>query len=73
MTARSGDRRFLGQRPPTPRERDVIRLIGRGLLNKQIAYELNITEGTVQTHIKSINRKYGLRNRTQIALMFTTK
>jgi DNA-binding NarL/FixJ family response regulator len=73
MTARSGDRRFLGQRTPTPRERDVIGLIRRGLLNKQIAYELSIAESTVQTHIKSINRKYGLRNRTQIALMFTTK
>jgi DNA-binding NarL/FixJ family response regulator len=58
MTVRSGDRRFLGQRTPTPRERDVIRLIGRGLLNKQIAYELNIAESTVVTHIKSINRKY---------------
>jgi DNA-binding NarL/FixJ family response regulator len=73
MTARSGDHRFLGQRAPTPRERDVIRLIGRGLLNKQIACELNIAESTVVTHIKTINRKYGLRNRTQIALMFTTK
>jgi DNA-binding NarL/FixJ family response regulator len=51
----------------------VIRLIGRGLLNKQIAYELNIAEGTVHAHIKSIKRKYGLRNRTQIALRFTTK
>ena len=51
----------------------MIRLIGRGLLNKQIAYELSIAESTVQTHIKSINRKYGLRNRTQIALLFTTK
>jgi DNA-binding NarL/FixJ family response regulator len=73
MTERSGDRRFLGQRTLTPRERDVIGLIGRGLLNKQIAYELKIAESTVVTHIKTIKRKYGLRNRTQIALMFTTK
>jgi DNA-binding NarL/FixJ family response regulator len=71
MTAQNGDRRFL--RTPTPREHDVIQLIGRGLLNKQIAYELNIAESTVHSHIKSIKRKYGLRNRTQIALMFTTK
>jgi DNA-binding NarL/FixJ family response regulator len=73
MTARSGGRRFLGQRTPTPRERDVIQLIGRGLTNKQIAYELNIAESTVDSHIKSIKLKYGLRNRAQIVLMFTIK
>jgi DNA-binding NarL/FixJ family response regulator len=57
--------------PPTPREREVILLIRRGLLNKQIAHVLNIAEGTVKVHLKNISRKYGLKNRLQIALMFT--
>jgi DNA-binding NarL/FixJ family response regulator len=59
----------IRQTPPTPREREVILLIRRGLQNKQIAYALNIAEGTVKVHIKNISRKYGLHNRTQIALM----
>jgi DNA-binding NarL/FixJ family response regulator len=61
---------MIRQSAPTPREREVIQLIVRGLLNKQIAYMLNMAEGTVKVHIKNISRKYGLRNRTQIALMF---
>jgi len=34
----------------TPRERQVLRLVARGLLNKQIAGELGIVEGTVKQH-----------------------
>jgi DNA-binding NarL/FixJ family response regulator len=60
---------MIRQSAPTPREREVIQLIV-GLLNKQIAYMLNMAEGTVKVHIKNISRKYGLSNRTQIALMF---
>jgi DNA-binding NarL/FixJ family response regulator len=55
---------------PTQRERELIALIGLGLKNKEIAYELNISENTVHAHIRNILRKYKLRNRTQIAIMF---
>jgi DNA-binding NarL/FixJ family response regulator len=56
---------------PTPREQELILLIARGLQNKVIAYELNISENTVQAHISNIMRKYGLHNRTQIAVLLT--
>jgi DNA-binding NarL/FixJ family response regulator len=58
---------------PTPREQELIVLIRRGLRDKEIAYELNISESTVHGHIRNIMRKYGLHNRTQIAVMFTMK
>ena len=58
---------------PTRREQELITLIGRGLQNKVIAYELNISENTVRAHISNIMRKYNLHNRTQIAVMFTTQ
>jgi len=51
----------------------LIWLIGRGLQNKVIAFELNISENTVRAHISNIMRKYNLHNRTQIAVMFTTQ
>lgn len=56
---------------PTPREQELIMLIGRGLQNKVIAFELNISENTVRAHISNIMRKYNLHNRTQIAVMLT--
>jgi DNA-binding NarL/FixJ family response regulator len=58
---------------PTPREQQLIALIRRGLQNKEIAYQLNISESTVHAHIRNIMRKYGLHNRTQIAVMFAMK
>ena len=64
---------FREDATPTPREQELITLIGRGLQNKVIAYELNISENTVRAHISNIMRKYNLHNRTQIAVMFTTQ
>ena len=64
--------KILKQRTPTPRERELILLIRRGLQNKKIAYVLNISQSTVHAHIRNIMRKYGLHNRTQIAVMFTS-
>jgi len=58
---------------PTPRERELIALIRRGLPNSEIAHELNIAKSTVHAHIRNIMRKYNLHNRTQIAVMFTTQ
>jgi DNA-binding CsgD family transcriptional regulator len=55
---------------PTPRERELMMLIARGMQNKNIAYELKISENTVRAHIGNIMRKYRLQNRTQIAIIF---
>ena len=52
----------------TPREREVVRLIARGLSNKRIALDLGISEKTVKTHVSSILGKLGLTDRTQVAL-----
>lgn len=55
---------------PTPRERELMMLIARGMQNKNIAYELKISENTVRAHIGNLMRKYHLQNRTQIAIIF---
>jgi DNA-binding NarL/FixJ family response regulator len=54
----------------TPRERDVARLVARGLTNKQIGAELVISHGTVMVHIKHILGRLGMSSRTQIAAWF---
>lgn len=49
----------------TPRQRDVIRLMARGLPNKSIARELNCSDGTVKLHVSAILRTLHARNRTE--------
>lgn len=46
----------------------IIKYIGRGYANKEIAYELGFSEGTVRNYISSILQKLDLRDRTQIAI-----
>lgn len=53
----------------TRREREVLRAIRAGKLNKEIAGELNISEVTVKMHVRSVCQKLGARNRTQAALI----
>jgi DNA-binding NarL/FixJ family response regulator len=52
----------------TDREREILRLVGAGKANKEIAAELVITERTARTHVSNILRKLGLASRTQAAL-----
>jgi DNA-binding NarL/FixJ family response regulator len=54
--------------PLTPREREVLSLIGRGMANKVIARELSLSEKTVKAHVSSILAKLGVTDRTQAAL-----
>ncbi|MDB9526451.1 response regulator transcription factor [Oscillatoria sp. CS-180] len=53
----------------TPRERDVLALIGKGANNREIAQALFLSEGTVKNHVTSILSRLGLRDRTQAALI----
>ena len=55
----------------TSRELDVLRLLGAGATNKQIAATLHITERTARTHVSNILAKIGLHSRTQAALWAT--
>jgi two-component system, NarL family, response regulator LiaR len=52
----------------TPREREVLELIGRGLSNKRIALDLGVSEKTVKTHVGHVLAKLGVSDRTQAAL-----
>lgn len=51
----------------TPRQRDVLACLTRGLSNKQIAHELDIAEGTVKIHLAALFAHFGARNRTELA------
>lgn len=53
----------------TPQQYRVLRMVGAGLLNKQIAHELNVAEATVKTHMTAVMRKLGVSNRTQAVLI----
>jgi DNA-binding NarL/FixJ family response regulator len=49
----------------TDREREVLRLVGRGLPNEDIAHQIHVTESTVKTHLHRLMTKLGLRSRAQ--------
>jgi NarL family two-component system response regulator LiaR len=53
----------------TPREREVLVLIGRGFPNKLIARELDVAEKTVKTHVGNVLGKLGVSDRTQAAVL----
>jgi DNA-binding NarL/FixJ family response regulator len=53
----------------TPQQFRVMTMIAEGLLNKQIAYDLGVSEATVKAHMTAILRKLGVNNRTQVALI----
>jgi DNA-binding NarL/FixJ family response regulator/class 3 adenylate cyclase len=54
--------------PLTAREKEVLTQLAKGASNKEIAYELGITERTARTHVSNILGKLGLASRTQAAL-----
>lgn len=53
----------------TPQQFRVLQMLGEGLLNKQVAYELGVSEATIKAHVTAILRKLGANNRTQAVLI----
>jgi len=53
----------------TPRERDVLTLLGHAMTNTQIARRLHIEESTAKTHVQNVLTKLGARTRVQAALL----
>lgn len=68
MGAEQGAQPEPSQDALTGREVDVLRCVGRGLSNKEIARELTVSTTTVRTHVSNLLRKLGMTNRTQLAL-----
>lgn len=54
----------------TPRQKEVLALVAKGMNNFQVACELNMSESTVKLHVSRILRATGLYNRTQLALVY---
>ncbi|UAA37913.1 response regulator transcription factor [Paraneptunicella aestuarii] len=54
----------------TPHQFSVLKLLADGLLNKQIAYELNVQETTIKQHVSAILKKLQVYNRTQAGVIF---
>ncbi|UIJ70932.1 response regulator transcription factor [Aurantimonas sp. HBX-1] len=52
----------------TPQQTRVLTMLGRGLLNKQIAYELGISEATIKAHVSAVLLKLGVDSRTQAVI-----
>jgi len=65
--------RRLAERPPlsdlSPRELEVLRLVARGMTNKDIADELGIAEGTVKIHVTRLLGKLGVDDRTAAVMI----
>ncbi|MCE7004849.1 response regulator transcription factor [Kibdelosporangium philippinense] len=62
----------IHQQALTPRERDVLSMLGRGLSNRDIADELGLAERTVKVHVGNVLAKLGVPSRTQAALKAET-
>ena len=53
----------------TPQQVRVLMLLSEGLLNKQIAYELGVSEATIKAHVSAILQKLGVESRTQAVIV----
>lgn len=79
LPAAAADFRRAGENPDaallaglarlTPQQIRVLMMLSEGLLNKQIAYRLDVTEATVKAHVSAIFQKLGVDNRTQAVIV----
>lgn len=54
------------------RERQIVNLVRQAKLNKEIAYELRLAEGTIKEYLNRVFRKLGVKNRTELAIWAMT-
>jgi DNA-binding NarL/FixJ family response regulator len=64
----AGDRAASGHQL-TQRQWEVLNCLREGKSNKQIAYELGLSEGTVKIHVTAIFKSLGVKNRTQAVIV----
>jgi len=69
LESRTLKTRNLESRNLTPREIDLVDLVCQGRLNKEIAYQLQLSEGTVKEYLYRLYRKLGVRNRTELVIL----
>lgn len=55
----------------TPQQARVLTMLGQGLLNKQIAYELNVSEATIKAHVSAVLQKLDVDSRTQAVILLS--
>jgi DNA-binding NarL/FixJ family response regulator len=55
----------------TPQQTRVLGMLAEGLLNKQIAYELGVSEATIKAHVSAVLHKLGVDSRTQAVIMLS--
>jgi len=59
----------FGREELTPQERKILQMIVGGNSNKEIAFDLNVSENTVKTHVKNVFEKLGVSDRTSAATL----
>jgi len=64
----------VGRRPGplstlAPREKEIAKLVGQGMRNREIAESLGMAEGTIKVYLHAIYQKLGIDNRTELALL----
>ena len=69
MTERDATPTVVAGAQLTSRELEVLKLLCRGLANKEIARELDLQEPTVKLHVKTLYRKIDAKNRTHAAMI----
>ena len=55
----------------TPQQTRVLGMLAEGLLNKQIAFELNVSEATIKAHVSAVLQKLGVDSRTQAVILLS--
>ena len=55
----------------TPQQARVLGMLAEGLLNKQIAYELGVSEATIKAHVSAVLHKLGVDSRTQAVILLS--